>query len=175
MSVTSDHSFGDGLYVPFRGFDRSVGPAGTFNQEMVDAGDATGGTVTINLQMSREEFGFNAIFVPTKVISQSGLTTGGVVSFSFRSENNERLASAMTVAQTEFDAGSLNHADWEQLSMVIEPNNSARDDVMRMVWATNTNLVDYRMKVFGVVYDAQAIARGKHPGAAVDDLMAGIR
>lgn len=177
MSVSVGQTVGNfGLYVPFRGFDREAGPVGTLFVDVSATGDGSGGTVTLGITMKRLEFGFHPIWVPTRVSSLDGLASPEAVEFMFRSSGNERLNGdlrepALGVAV----AGGNNLAAFNQLGVAVEPTNETAATVLQCLWSTNTNAVVYHLHAFGVLYDAEALARGKRSGKAPDVLLGGVR
>lgn len=164
-----------GLYTPFRGFDRELGPVGTLYVDAEAAGAAGGGTVTILLNMSSDEFGFHGIWVPTRVSSRDALATAETVALTYRNEGNERLSSDITEqALAVVTPSQGNVATFNDLAVIIEPDIIEGDRVLSCQWSTNEDGDTYHLHVFGVLYDAQAMARGKL-GRVAGDLLAGIR
>lgn len=176
MAIDVNRAFNTGLYTPFRGFDRDVGPVGTMSVDVSATGDAGGGTVLINLTMERQEFGFHPIFVPTRCSSLDTLTTAEVVKFLFTGSGNERLKGDVREARLAVAAaGSENIAAFEQLGVSIEPAITGDQVIMQMLWSTNEDGKAYHMHVFGILYDAEALARSKARGKGADQLLGGVR
>ncbi len=166
---------GVGLYVPYRGFDREAGIVGTLAVDAEVTGDGSGGAVTILITMARQEFGFHPIYVPTRVSSFDSLATPEVVMFQFDPAGNERISDSLresSLAQAGFGGSS---ATFDKLGVPIEPDQEASTSVLVCQWTTNENGDTYHLHVFGVVYDAEALARAKRPGATPDQLLGGVR
>ncbi len=165
-----------GLYTPFRGFDREVSAVGTLSLDAALTGDGTGGTITLSLSMERVEFGFHPILLVTRMSSLDGLATAEQVTVEYSSQGNERLNT--DIIETNLPVagpGSSNIATYSRLGVPIEPNLAAGGDILIARWTTNTDTIVYHLHVFGVVYDAEAMARGYRPGRRADELLAGIR
>lgn len=176
MSVSSFITVENGLYVPFRGFDREVGPVGTLCVDAQVIGDGSGGTATINLQMRREEFGFHVIWIPTRVSVVDDLAAAEEVFFSFRASGNERLNADISEAVLSIRvANGLNMGSFTNLGVAVETASTTIISVMQAGWLTNTNLKVYHLHAYGILYDDEALARGKRSGKAPDQLMGGVR
>lgn len=174
MSVSESFDIADGLYVPFRHTDRGNGPVGTFHQLGFDVGDGSGGTVTVGFQMSRLNFGMHALLVVTRVAVRDDQAAADVVRLNFDADGNERLVTQVAEAKlTVRGEGSLNFGNFDFLTMLIEPDQEVATDVMSVAWITNTNAKTYIAAVYGIVYDAEAMALVK--GRQMDDLLLGIR
>ncbi len=174
MSVTVTLTVsGDGLYVPFRGFDREAGIVGTLQVAGSVTGDAGGGTASVRISMAPEEFGFHAIWVPTQVSTIDDLAAAEAVNLAFDTAGNERLESTQLEAQLAIRSQSFNFCSFTQLGIAIDPDTTGL--VLTAGWTTNTLNKVYQIRAYGVVFDGQALARGKHRGARVDQLLAGVR
>ncbi len=177
MAVAQDRTVANvGLFTPFRGFDREFGAVGTLYCDAEATGDGSGGTVRINLLMSRLEFGFHPIWVVTNITTTDLLTSAAAVRMAYTSDGNERLSSSLDEAQVAIAApGNTNIAAFTNLSVPIEPDIAAGLRVLSALWATNETGDVYHMHVFGPVYDGEALARGKARGKGADNLLSGIR
>jgi len=177
MAVSVSRAIADGLYTPFRGYDREAGAIGTVYVRGAATGTATGGTVSILFTLTRLVFGFHPILVVTRVMSQDDLAAVSPIRFGFNPSGNERMQTASLneiVASIAGDS-SLNWAQAASLGVLIEPTSETEATVFQVVWGTNTDTKEYEAGMFGVLYDAEAIARGKSPGKAPDELLTGIR
>lgn len=175
MSVVGARNIASGTYVPFRGVDRAVSPVATFSIDGTVTGDAGGGNATITMNMEYLEFGFHALFVPTRIATVDELATPEQVRLRYRREGNERLEAH--IDQTVLGVagvGSENHADFDRLGIIIEPTRLG-DIVLEVQWITNEDGDTYHMHMFGLMYDAEAMARAKSPGSTIDALLSGIR
>lgn len=177
MSVTSSTPSESGLYTPFRGFDREAGAVGTLSVDAEATGDGSGGTVTIVISMKFEQFGFHSLWIPTRVSSLDNLASPEVVEFSFRSSGNDRLAAGdLREAATALATGGANNvASFSALGVSIEVRSLTNVSVMQVRWTTNTNALLYHLHVFGILYDGEALARGKAAGKAPEQLLGGVR
>lgn len=177
MSVTLNENVEDvGLFVPFRGFDREVGPVGTLHCFQTVFGDGSGGTVAILLRMKRVEFGFHPIWVLTRVHTLDQLATPEVVRMSYSASGNERLSFGMNEnILSAAGPPTSSSVNFRHLQVPIEPSEEAVSQVLSARWSTNTNALTYEFSVFGMLYDAEAMARGKEKGRAADPLLGGIR
>ncbi len=176
MSVTGTLTVAaDGLYVPFRGFDREAGIVGTLQVSGSATGDAGGGTVSVQITMREEEFGFHPIWVPTQVSVIDDLAAAEAVNLSFSSAGNERLAATQIEALLSIRSQSFNHAAFSELGVAIDPDIVAGAAVLTAGWTTNTLNKVYQLRAYGVIFDGQALARGKAPGKAVPALLGGVR
>lgn len=164
------------LFVPFRGFDREAGAVGTLYFDAQAAGDGSGGTVTINVQMKKLEFGFHPLWIPTRVSTQDDLATAEVVAFAFRSSGMERLSGDLREASLALAvANSLNVAAFRELGVAVETQSLTNITVMQAIWLTNTDGKVYHVHIYGILYDGEALARGKRAGKAPDQLLGGVR
>ncbi len=183
MSVSTNVPVNDGsdpgvaLYVPFRGFDRSLGPVGTLDVKAVTVGDGSGGSVAISIQMRKQEFGFHPLWVPTMISVEDTLATAENPEVLFRGLGNERLIDqhCENVVMLASLVGARNCGKVANIGFIIEPDVVANATVMTCTWATNTNLLLYNIHAYGVIFDGEAMARGKYPGSAVSTLLAGVR
>lgn len=177
MSVDQARSVAsNGLYVPYRGFDRAYGPVGTLSVDAQATGDAGGGAVTLRIIMSAREFGFHPIWVVTRLSSIDGLATPEAVRLLFAEAGNERLNADYNETLTPVvGPGGANVGNFANLGLVIEPDAAADANVIIVDWTTNEDTVQYHIHAYGVLFDAEALARAKHSGKGVDPLLAGIR
>jgi len=175
MAVSQDREVADvGLYTPYRGIDREAGICGTLFIDGAATGDNTGGAMQIRILMARIEFGFHPIFVPTRV-SGFDNATAEVVVFQFSPTGNERISDTTREPKLGVAGFGGNSMTFESLGIPIEPDSLAAADVMGMQWLTNADTKLYHAHIFGVVYDAEAMARGKRYGKTPDVLLGGVR
>ncbi len=175
MAVATTRFVGAGLYVPFRGVDRAVSPVGTYSIDAQATGDGSGGTVDILMNMSYIEFGFHPILVMTRVTALDELATPIGVRFRYAASGNERLeANIDQLVLAVAGVGAVSYTEFNALPVVIEPIRDG-GDVMAITWATNENADTYHLHLFGLLFDAEAMARTKEKGSAIDMLLAGIR
>ncbi len=180
MSISANVAVSGGLYVPFRGFDREAGAVGTLDVQGATVGDGSGGTVAINIQWNYLEFGFHPIWIPTMISVQDTLAVAELVEVLFRGLGNERIndfhAENVTTTASVFTTRNLGKVT--DLGFPIEPPENSKETLRTMLsagWATNTNALLYELHAFGVIYDAEALARGKVRGRAPDLLLGGVR
>lgn len=165
-----------GLYTPFRGFDREAGAVGTLFVDAVMTGDATGGTATLIITMKRTEFGFHPIWVPTRVSTRDNLAAPEAVDFAFRAIGNERLDGDLREGKLPLAvAGGLNLATYSELGVAIEPQNPTANSVLQALWSSNVDTKVYHLHAYGILYDGEALARGKRLGKAPEQLLGGVR
>jgi len=176
MAISVTRSVSAGLYVPFRGIDRSVSPVGTLSIDATVTGDATGNPLTIVLSMAKDEFGFHPIWIPTRVEVIENNGSAQEVLFVYQTAGNERLQAGLSEeVTTRVTSDGDNIANAEFLSVPIEPDQPTPADVYSARWAVNTDTKVYELHMFGVLYDGQAMAANKVAGARVDTFMAGVR
>ncbi len=177
MAVATVRSVSAGLFVPFRGVDRTVSPVGTLAVDAHTTGDLSGGTVTITLQMSRDEFGFHTIWVITRAYALQG--SAGVaqdILFTYLSDGNERIQASITEeATSRVTVNGDNFSNAILLSIPIEPDSVSDRNVFLVRFENNGDGDPYELHMFGVLYDAQAMATVKAPGSRIDIFMAGVR
>ncbi len=174
MSVATVVEMASQLYVPYRGFDRGAGIVGTIAVDIQAVGDGSGGTILVQLNMNFVEFGFHGIWVPTRVGSRDDQAAATLVLLSYLAAGNQRLAADIDETQLAVILNGINRAQYDQLSVPIEPAVSG-GVVMQGFWLANVNAKVYHIHAFGPVYDAEALARNKRPGKAPDLLLAGVR
>jgi len=177
MSVTARNDVetqGVGVFVPFRGFDRS-GIVGTLMVNAEGTGDSSGGNMDIFIDMKKESFGFRPIWVPTRIETQDNLSSPVVVRVGYSSGGTERLLTNMNEVVLPVAFAGVNSANYSYMGIAIEPDVVAGDVVLYARWGTNTNSVEYHLHVYGVLYDAQAMAAQNPTGRHPDQLLAGIR
>ncbi len=177
MSVSTSIDGNEGLFVPFRGFDREAGAVGTLDIQGKTVGDGSGGTVAINIQIQRLMFGFHIIWVPTLVSIFDTLATAVDVELLLRGLGQERILDfhAEIVAMTASGFTPRNLGRGRNLALPIESQDDTLGTVISAGWATNTNALLYELHVFGAIYDGEALARGKQKGKGADVLLAGVR
>ncbi len=180
LAISDQIDVSSGLYVPFRGFDREAGPVGTLDVQSQTVADVSGGTVALNVRWNYEEFGFHMIWIPTMITIIDTLAAAETVEVLYRGLGNERIADfhgeIVTTVSSGFTARNIGKV--AELGFPFEANVDARETPQGIIsagWATNTNLLLYELHIFGPVYDAEALARGKQEGKSPDVLLAGVR
>lgn len=177
MAVVANADVGDGLFVPFRTLIRGgpggIDPVGTLMVNAEASGAAGGGTVTLNVRMRVQEFGFHAMWVPMYITVHDDLPSAEVVEFTFQNGGNERLSTILVEAITTVRTAnaSANVGRVQSISVLIDPNSVAQATILRGVWATNTDGDTYHIHAYGPVFDGEVIARG----GGVSQLVAGLR
>ncbi len=176
MAVAATRSVGSGLYVPFRGIDRRVSPVGTLSIDATITGAAGGGTATITIAMAKDEFGFHPIWILTRAYVTEDNNVAQEVLFTYLAAGNERIQGSITeevTSRVTINGDNVGNAGL--LAIPIEPDQQSQADVFLARWAVNTDTNIYHLHMFGVLYDAQAMAASKEHGARVDTFMAGVR
>jgi len=176
MAISTVRSASAGLYVPFRGVDRAVSPVGTLSIDATETGDASGNPITIILAMAFLEFGFHPIWIPTRVVVIESNAAAQEVLFVYQTAGNERIQAGLSeeiTTRVTGDGDNIGNAQF--LSVPIEPDQRAEANVFSARWSVNNNTEVYELHMFGVLYDAEALAAGKAPGARVDTFVAGVR
>lgn len=174
MTVQVTRQVSDGLYVPYHQASRSVGNGlvGTLFVDAEAVGDSGGGSVSILLQMRREEFGFPLLWVPTLIAVQDNLATAEVVDMVYTAGGNRRALGPIGEAVVTVDgAAGLNRGQMTNVTLPIEGVALATASIMSADWASNVDTKIYHLHVFGPVYDLQLIARDGY----IDDMAAGLR
>ncbi len=162
MTVTVLTSFGDGLYVPYRGLSKGDNPAGTYSHIMSGVGDGSGGTIVLRMRMQRLEFGFHPIL--TLVIVEATDNTAAVDQVLFQYEvapGNERLSTALTIPKDSLVSvtGSRVVFLGQDLPIPIEPVSEVLTGAFLIQYQTNTNAANYNVRLFGMLWDAEVLAR----------------
>lgn len=178
MAVSSTTSVqSDGLYVPFRNAQRGgpsgSDPVGTLFVNAEATGAAGGGTVTINITMRRQEFGFPIIWVPTYITTLDTLASVGKIVWSYLDTGNERLGASINEAVVAVATGlAINAGVVAERGVAIDPTGETALAVMSAIWDDNVDTKAYHVHVFGAVFDRQVMALSD---GSVHDLLAGIR
>jgi len=178
LTVTDNNEFSAGLYVPYRGLAPGVQPSGSWSTQMTATGDGSGGQVNVNLFMSKIEFGFHPIFTLQYCMSVDNLAAADEVIFQYSVVGNERLRSAVSIGKTPIANGTSFFAVWvgEDLPIPIEPDlgsDITTRTVATVQWQTNTDTKAYQVNLFGMVWDAEVLAR--QVGAKMPDYFFGVR
>ncbi len=161
-----------GLYTPYHTRERggADGLVGTLYVDGAAVGDATGGALTIQIRMRRQEFGFPLIWVPTVIVGSDNLAAAEAIQFSYDSTGNRRIDGGLV--QTVLAVRSIdNAAVMQNVSVPIEGVSDAQAVVFGTIWPSNTDTKVYHLHMFGPVFDLQVIARQ----GDVDVLLAGMR
>lgn len=173
MAVDTTVAVENGLYVPFHQKSRGDGytPVGTLFVDGTATGAAGGGTVSLAISMRAQEFGFRLAWVITNLSISDNLSTAEAVEMSYQAGGNRRINGAIVFSAFPVDVGGQNAVLVEPGAVPIEGVNQTQGDVLKALWATNTDTKLYHMHAFGPVYDLELIALiGRVP-----DLLAGIR
>ncbi len=175
MSISNTVALSTGLYVPFRGHSRVERPLGSIQVTVSDVGDASGGGVTLAVTMSRIEFGFHPILIWTWVTWQDTAGAPTDVALQYRPAGNERMNNNMTSRGlpiiTADSSITVKSFSGSELSALIEPDQEEAEVVALI--SDNQNTVNYQGVFFGLLYDAEAMAR--HVGLLPDPAFYGIR
>lgn len=175
MAISQNRALSDQLFVPWhtatRGGDGS-NPVGTIAVDALATGAAGGGTVTLRLQQSIEQFGFPLVWVPTWIAVTDNLASAEPVQLTLGSTGNRRLnADVSHTILTVADGQGLNNGNLENVTVPIEGRTVADGTVITAVWDTNTDTKSYHIHAFGAVFDLQLLARE----GQVWPLLAGLR
>ncbi len=181
MSISVERNVADeatGLYVPFRTAQRggvSGGdPVGTLAINAEVTGDATGGTVQIEVVMQLLAFGFHALWLVTDFTLTDAGAAQNVIAV-FDSRGNERLIAELSEVGTTI-AGPFTTSIFKARGngVIIEPSSllvaTGAHEVMQGLWTTNTNGNVYHVHAFGYLYDAEIIARSGRLGGLLGGL-----
>lgn len=176
MAVTTSVDMATGLFVPWRTAKRGGvdggDPVGTLSLDASATGAAGGGTVTLTITAVDGSFGFHAIWVPTYIALQDNLAAAESPLFSWRAAGNARLD--VNLFQTFLSirgAGTDDVSVMQNATVPIEPDNRTATQVMQAIWATNTDTIVYHIHTFGVLFDAELLARA----GRIPDILAGVR
>lgn len=179
MAIDVSTLVSSGKFVPFRTARRGgrygKDPVGTLFIDAGATGAAGGGTVTLRIAMARIEFGFHPLFVPTVINTFDTLATPEEVQLFYDSAGNERVVDGSSgIRQTELAVAGASSNDlvFTVPGFVIEPDQVAAADVLDFVWATNTDTILYHAHVFGMLFDAEIIAREE---SEISELLMGVR
>jgi len=164
MSVVDTTLFQNGKYTPFRGLSKVAGPVGTFSNVMSATGDATGDPVTLNLTSRFEEFGFHYAFVPTLITILDTLSTVEFVVLTHSAEGNERVLDGLQVITAPIAhsgaGGNVGFFEGSQLAVPWEvEQDAATRRLCSVLWSTNENLKSYQVKIYGLMFDQEILAR----------------
>lgn len=174
MSVSTSEELSQGLFTPFfqevRGGHDGKSPVGTVHVNISDVGEAGGGTVSLNLFMSRLTFGFRAIIAPTLIVTADNLAAAEAVRLGF-AIGNLRLGVGLFEAELAVASEGGNRARFEPSGFVLQHDEVSSDVVMSVVWSTNTDTKVYDVDMFAAVFDAEVIE--KH--GSISDFLAGVR
>lgn len=173
MAVETVNEMSVQLFTPYhqsqRGGDNSM--VGTICVDAEATGDAGGGTVSVVLNMAKEEFGFPILFIPTRIASRDNLAAAEVVIFTSDLTGNRRLNTSFQEHILAVRAGNINSAVLGNVTVPIEGDGEASAAVFRATWQTNTDTKGYHLHMFGPVFDLQTVARRNY----IDLLAAGVR
>lgn len=176
MSVTTDVAVSGGTYIPFRTARRGGvagrDAVGTLSVDIETVGNGTGGTVTLGMTMARGNFGFHALWVPTRITVVDTLATAEVVVIAFVSAGNDRLRGPLDEAVLSIDRGDdRNIGVAKEFAILIDPGSRVEGQVLSALWQSNTDTKSYHLHAYGAIYDAEIIARE----GGVSELVAGLR
>lgn len=177
MAVTGTIAVENSLYTPFqtrmRGGAYGEEPVGTLSVDGVVTGAAGGGTAKINITMKRIEFGMVVMFVPTIVVLRDGLATAEDVQFNWVNSGNIRtnVEFLVRVEMVDTIVTQINAGKVDPAGILIEGVDQTERFIAQVSWATNTDTIVYELHMFGLIYDAEVIAKR----GGISQLMAGIR
>jgi len=176
MSVTGTAAVRDGIYqpwhTPWRGGPQGKDPVGTLVVDGGVVGDASGGSVTVAIEMRRTEFGFRVLWVPTQITARDNATAENV-NLAFVSNGNKRIATDLVEALVMvLGASSTNSGRGTLSALPIEGSSEADSQrVLSAVWDTNADTKTYHLHAFGPVFDMEQIARE----GAISEFLSGVR
>lgn len=175
MTVTDNTELKTACYVPYRGTSRVTDPSGSFSLSLTGTGDSSGGYVNLHVLANKLEFGYHPIIVVTSATLKDNLAATSQRRFEFSSVANERLCAAVSIPKVPVADGS----DWisiysgGELAVPIEPDGVAGRNIFTCGWRTNTNTKVYTAFIFGLIWDAEELAR--EVGAQMPDIFYGVR
>lgn len=178
MAVTATGLFTGGLFVPFRTAKRGGrdggDPVGSYYFDGGAVGAAGGGTVTIILAMQKEAFGFHPLFVPTHIDASDTLATAEEVQLIYDPAGNSRIAAGNGIRESVLAvAGSAtNDVFFTAAGIIVEPSEDVDTSVLAAVWKTNTDTKTYHFHIFGMLFDAEIMAREE---SKISELLMGVR
>lgn len=178
MAVSVSGELQSGTFVPFRtakrGGPEGSDPVGTIYFDGGATGAAGGGTVTISVTMAKLDFGFHALFVPTFLSVQDTLVTAEEVNLIYDAAGNSRIGAGNGIVQGQLAvAGAgVNSAVFTVNGMLIEPSEETQALVLAAQWITNTDTKAYHFHVFGMLFDAEIMAREE---SRISELLMGVR
>lgn len=172
MAVSTGVAIASGLFIPLPMGERGSGSGlvGTYFLDAGTTGAAGGGTVTIILQMSREEFGFRILLIPTLIAIQDGLAAVGPVEVQYGA-GNKRISVATRIVVTTVRVNARDIARVPPDGMVLEVDTVATSNVLSVIWPTNTDAINYHVHFFAAVYDVEYLEKYGAP----DNLLTGVR
>ncbi len=175
MTVTDNTELSSGLYVPFRGTNKVSDPIGSIQLTLSATGDGSAGQVNAHVLANRIEFGFHPILILTLVEAKDNLAATSERFLQYSSVGNERLGSAITIPKVPIAHGSDFIANWSgsELAIPVEPDGLAGRNIFTVQWATNTNTEVYTCFIFGLLFDAERIAKGV--AVHLPDIFYGVR
>lgn len=159
-------------YTPYhagrRGGVLGSDPVGTLMINAEAVGAAGGGSVTVNITMLREAFGFPLMFVPTIVVMSDNLASAEDSTLTF---DSPRFVTALSQVVTKLSTTNVgNMGQVPNVAVNLEGDATPRT-IIQGVWDTNTDTKVYHIHAFGPVYDMQVIAARGY----ISDIIAGIR
>lgn len=173
MAVSATRFVSAGLYTPYHTLGRggSNGLVGSLSVDAEATGDSGGGSVTVALNMGRQEFGFPILWVPTVIAIRDNLAAAENVALIYDSTNNRRLAASFHEVVVGLRSGATNTALMSNVSIPVEGDAVAPAGIFAAIWPTNTDTKSYHLHMFGPVFDLQVIAKQ----GEIDLLAAGVR
>lgn len=175
MTVNVDTELGAGHFVPYRGPSNIVNPTGSIEIAMTGTGDGSGGFFNLNLLANRIEFGFHPILVLTLVEANDNLAAIAERFLQYSAQGNERLSQAISIPKVALPTGADFTSIWSgsELAVPVEPNGEGTRGLFTVHWDVNTNLEVYFARIFGLLFDAEALAR--EVGVDMPDIFYGVR
>ncbi len=175
MTVNVTTEFGTALFIPYRGPSWVVNPVASFQLSLTGTGDGSGGFVNLQVVANRVEFGFHPIIILTLVEANDNLSATSERFLQYASIGNERLANAFTIPKVPLPSGADFISIWSgsELAVPVEPDGAGARNIFVVHWDTNTNAEVYLARIFGLMFDAEALAR--EVGAEMPDIFYGVR
>jgi len=153
---------GVGLYVPFRGTDRSRGPCGTLCYSDIATGDGGGGSIQIIATATSQMFGFHPLLVIRSVNTNDNQAAATDVRVGIESAGNERLNQAWQAVDrknAQVGVTNVNTFSIEDYPVLIEPSERTAANILTFNWETNTSGKLYNARAFFIVYDLEQLAK----------------
>ncbi len=175
MTVTVNTEMATAVFVPYRGTNRVTDPMGSFFLSLTGTGDGSGGNVNLHVLSNQQEFGVHPIFVVTQAQLKDNLAATSERRFEFSSVGNSRVGAALSIPKVPIADGAdfISVFAGGELAVQIEPDGVSGRNIFTCGWRTNTNTEVYTAFIFGLVWDAETIAR--QVDAHMPDIFYGVR
>lgn len=149
------------IFVPFPGVKRvQGGPVGTASAMATATGDSSGGSVLCSIKMERTSFGMMGIFVPTAIVVEDYTASAECVIMKYTTDNVRWSGGGpfqFLIDTARVDVINSGFVEGPLIPCSVRTDTAV--DVITALWITNTNTKEYYLKVYGVVYDEQRMAR----------------